>query len=162
MLAQENQKRKAYSRNTFIERFFTLSNSFYQLQRAFIASNFFIHFDNNCRLFIDLNAFKKRELDVEICYVKKDLHNNNFRKYNIQYVLFLFKILSIVESYYWLTKLKISCLIWTIKKTRYLLEIFKYSTIIYINYSITLDNVKQTTLTFLVTNKLNLRLIRVL
>ena len=74
--------------------------------------------------------------------------------------MFLFKILNDVESRYWSIEMKIACLIWIVRKTRHLIKIFKWSTIVYIDHSTTIDIVKHITLSSSIIDKLNLRLVR--
>ena len=56
--------------------------------------------------------------------------------------------------------MKIVCLVWIVRKTRHLIEVFKWSTIVYIDHSTTIDIVKHITLSSSTINKLNLRLVR--
>lgn len=158
--AQSGQKRKAYSRSTLIEQSPGLSNSFYQLQRALTAPNFLVHFDANRRLFLGLDASKERGFGVEVYHVKGNPVGDDFRKSDIQHVLFLSKTLSTAESHYWPTELEVACLVWTIRKTRHLVEACKHPAVIYTDHSATLGIAKQTTLSSSATDKLNLRLIR--
>ena len=61
---------------------------------------------------------------------------------------------------YWLTELEIANIIWVIKKVKYIVKFFTNTTIIYTDYGINIDIIKQTFLTTASTDKLNLRLIR--
>ena len=74
--------------------------------------------------------------------------------------MFLFKVLNDVESRYWSIEMKIACLIWIVRKTRHLIKAFKWSTIVYIDHSATIDIVKHITLSSSTIDKLNLRLVR--
>ena len=53
--------------------------------------------------------------------------------------MFFSKILSSVEAKYWLIELKVACLVWILKKVRYIIESTELLTIIYIDYSVTID-----------------------
>ena len=53
--------------------------------------------------------------------------------------MFLSKVLSSVEAKYWPIKLEITCLMWILKKVRYIVESAELLTIIYIDYSVTID-----------------------
>ena len=156
----ESQKRQTYSRTTSIKDSSILRKSFYQLQRALTISNFLVHYDNTRRLYASIDVFKERDYDVEIYHVKSDSIDDNFKKTNIEHVMFLFKILNDVESRYWSIEMKITCLIWIVKKTRHFIEIFKWSTIVYIDHSTTTSIVKHTTFLSSIIDKLNLRLVR--
>ena len=56
--------------------------------------------------------------------------------------MFLNKILSNIKTKYWPIKLKLTCLIWILKKVRYIIESTELLTIIYIDYSIIIDIVR--------------------
>ena len=75
--------------------------------------------------------------------------------------MFFSKILSSIEAKYWPIKLKIACLVQILKKIRHIIESTELLTIIYIDYSITIDITRQAILLIILTNRLNLRLIRV-
>ena len=53
--------------------------------------------------------------------------------------MFFNKILSSVETKYWLIELEVACLVWILKKVRYIVESTELLTIVYIDYSITID-----------------------
>ena len=71
-------------------------------------------------------------------------------------------MLTSIEIKYWFTKLKIVELMWLIKRIRHMIEIVNVTSqiIIYTNYSIIINIVKQTKLSFNNTNKLNFQLIK--
>ena len=75
-------------------------------------------------------------------------------------IMFLSKVLSSAEAKYWPIKLEVACLVWTLKKVRHIIESAELSTIMYINYSITIDITRQAILLTTSINRLNLRLIR--
>ena len=75
--------------------------------------------------------------------------------------MFFSKILSNIKAKYWFIKLKITYLIQILKKIRHIIQSTELLTIIYINYFITIDITRQTILLTTLTNRLNLRLIRV-
>ena len=72
--------------------------------------------------------------------------------------MFLNKILSPIEERYWSIELKMTTIIWTVKKFRIIIISFDHSTIVYTDHFA--DIVVQTKLTFNFVNKLNLKLIR--
>lgn len=78
---------------------------------------------------------------------------------DIQPILFLSKSLTSAKRNYWLTKLEVACLVWVIKKIRYIVEAVK-KTIVFTNYSITKGIVTANSLTSSNSDKLNLRLVR--
>ena len=76
--------------------------------------------------------------------------------------MFFSKLLISVEKNYWSIELKMTALIWIIKKVKHLIEFSKFSVIIQIDHSTTIDIYKQK----LITNtnffiRSNIRLIRV-
>jgi hypothetical protein len=75
--------------------------------------------------------------------------------------MFLSKILISTKKKYWSTKLKMTNMIWIVKKIRHLIENSRKSlTIIFIDHFVLAEIIKQTFFTSFNTNKLNLRLIR--
>ena len=76
--------------------------------------------------------------------------------------MFFSKILSSVEAKYWPIELEVACLVWILKKIRHIIESAELLTIIYIDYSVTIDIARQATLLIILIDRLNLRLVRVL
>ena len=74
----------------------------------------------------------------------------------IQSILFFSKLLTNAETWYWFTKLKITCMIWTVKKIHHIISKFLIETMIWIDYSIILQILKQTIFSSSFTDKLNL------
>ena len=68
---------------TFIKKLLILRNLYHQLQRSLTTFNFFIHFNNLRRLYINIDVFKKQRFEVEIYHVKNDSIIDDFRKTNI-------------------------------------------------------------------------------
>jgi len=75
-------------------------------------------------------------------------------------ILFLSQLLTDVETHYWPTKLKVTELIWVLKKTRHLIEATEQSTIMYINHTAAVEIEHQFSLNTTAVKKLNLRLVR--
>ena len=96
-------------------------------------------------------------------HVACDSSNNiNVSRLNVQFILFLNKLLNNVEQNYWSTKWKIANIVWIIKRIKHLIDsIKKFSIIVYTNYSTIVSIFKQTTLITFSIDKLNFRLIRV-
>ena len=78
----------------------------------------------------------------------------------IELILFFNRLLNSVETRYWSTKLKLTDIVWMLKKIRHMIKVFQFSTIIYIDYDAALNIAKQTSLFIIFTNKFNLRLIK--
>ena len=153
--------RKSYSfRTKFVEFTFEIE-AFKIIQKSLSISTYLIHFDNKRRLYVDLDFSKKINIESVIYHVAD---NENFLTYSfkrsIQSVMFLSRFLNSVETKYWSTKLKLTDLVWILKKIRHLINFAVKFTIIYINHETSLAIVKQTFLSTSSTNKLNFRLVR--
>ena len=76
--------------------------------------------------------------------------------------MFFSRFLNKIERNYWLTKLKIACFVWIFWKICHLIKASKHDIIIYTDYSIILNIVKQIFLTTFFTDKLNFCLVQIL
>ena len=153
--------RKSYSFRTRFVAFALEIEAFKLIQKALFISTYLIHFDNKRRLYVDLNSNKEMNINDVIYHVtdNEDSLTYSFRK-SIQSIMFLSRLLSSVEIRYWSTKLKLTDLVWILKKIRHLTDFAVKSTIIYTDHETSLAIVKQTSLSTSSTNKLNLRLVR--
>ena len=93
-------KKKIYFKITFVTNFSILRKSFNQLQRFLTIFNFLMHFDHIKRFYASIDAFKKKKYNVEIYHVKKNSIDIDFRKFDIQYIMFFFKIFNDSKSRY--------------------------------------------------------------
>ena len=89
----------------------------------------------------------------------------NDKKYSsrksIELILFLNRLLIDVEIKYWSTELKLTDIIWILKKIRHLIDSFEQrSIVIFTNHDAILRLIKQTNLTIVFIDKFNLRLIK--
>ena len=136
---------------------------FRQLQDVFSISIFLTHFNSNRQFYIDFDVSKRWNFVVMIYHVACDSSNNiNVSRLNVQFILFLSKLLNNVEQNSWSTKLEVTNIVWVIKRMRHLIDsIKKFSIIIYINHSTTVSIFRQITLITFSIDKLNFRLIRV-
>ena len=156
----KSNARKRFNNNICLNIFIDFEIVFYEIiQKKNFKSIFLVYHNKIRQLYVDVNAFHERDFDVTIFHVKND--KKMFIKNDIEFILFLNKIFTLIEIKYWFTKLKIIDLIWLVKKIRYMIKIVVVTSqiIIYIDYSITTNIVKQTKMTFNNTNKLNFRLI---
>ena len=78
----------------------------------------------------------------------------------MQLILFFNKLLTDAEIWYWSTKLKIVCLVWTIKKIHHMINESLADIMIWTDHFITIQIMKQMTLISSFTDKLNLHLVR--
>ena len=136
---------------------------FRQLQNVFSTSIFLIHFNSNRQLYIDFDVLKRWNFVVMIYYVACDSSNSiNVSRLNVQSILFLNKLLNNVEQNYWSTELKVTNIVWIIKRVKHLIDSkWKFSIIIYTIHSTIVSIFKQTTLITFNIDKLNFRLVRV-
>ena len=78
----------------------------------------------------------------------------------MKFILFLSKTLVNTEICYWLTELEVTNLVWLIQKIHHMLKSAEKLTIVYTDYSVTLDIVYQCSLTSTISiDKLNLQLV---
>ena len=136
--------------------------SFNLLQKAIDRASMLIHFDFDRTLWIDLDKSKKREFDVIVFHLKKELINDIISlRTQIESIMFLSRLLTTVEMNYWSIELKMTALIWIVKKIKHLIKSFKYSILIQIDHFATIDICKQkliTSINFFIRS--NIRLIR--
>ncbi len=59
-----------------------------------------MHFDRDRMIYIDINAFKKREFKAIIYYLKKDVNSKKLTRRNVKSILFLNCLLNDAESRY--------------------------------------------------------------
>ncbi len=114
----------------------TKIKSYEHLQNVFNDKNFLRHYNNIKKLFIDVNIFKKRDIEAMIFHVKNDSNEKIiFRRCDIKSIMFLSKIFISTETRSWFTELEITDVIWVIRKVRHLIETFrKQSTVIFTNH----------------------------
>ena len=82
-------------------------------------------------------------------------------RFVIQLVLFLSRLLSLIKTRYWFTKLELVDIIWVLKKIKYLIKLFILIIVIYIDYNTALDIIKQISLITSLIDKLNFKLMRI-
>jgi hypothetical protein len=160
----KDKLRKIFARKTLLNQFIEAKQRFYEhLQQIFSDKKFLHHVDNIRKLFVDVDIFKKRNIETMISHVKKNLEKKiAFNRFDIQSVMFLNKILTNAKIRYWSTKLKMIEIVWIIKKIRHLIEFSRKSfAIIFTNHSALIEIIKQTSFTSSNTNKLNLRLMKI-
>ena len=119
-----------------------------------------MHFNKFWRIYVNLDALKKREFDIYIYHVKNNFEGNDFSKTNVMSILFLFKILNNAESRYWSIELEIADLIWIIRKIKHFIDNSPHIIIVYTDHFVIVDIIKQINLLSSSINKLNLRLIK--
>ena len=137
-------QRKIYTSKMRLTLTFKKEKSFEALQKAIGKSFILIHFDFNRILWIDLNKSKERKFDIMIFHFKKEILDAIVSlQTQIESIIFLNRLLTAIEMNYWSTELKMTALIWVIKKIRHLIESSKFSIIIQIDYSVTMTICRQ-------------------
>ena len=139
--------------------------SFRSFQQLLFQLSFLIYVNIKRQLFINLDVSKKFDIEVMLYYVKKAFFQNLkldifSPKHAIESILFLSRLITSIEFKYWSTKLKITNIIWILKKTKHIVKISSRKIVIYIDYNATFDIATQITLTTIFINKLNLKFIR--
>ena len=154
--------RKIYSKKTMINNFSIEKLKFYRfLQKAFNKTLVLMHFNSNRQFYIDIDVFKRREFETMIYHLKVDVNFDKFKRNDIEFVLFLNRMLNEIEIRYWFTKLKMCDFVWIVRRIRYIIKTIKSIIVIFTNYTINIFNVKQIIMNSNNTNKFNLRLVRV-
>jgi hypothetical protein len=160
----KEKQRRIFVKKKMLKLFIELEiRSYEHFQVVFSKKSFLRHFDELRKLFINVNISKKRDVEVMIFHVKSDSEKNiTFKRTDIESIRFLSKILTSIETRYWSTELKMTDVVWMTRKVRHLIENSKKSsTIIFTDHVALANIVKQTFLTSVNTNKLNLRLVKV-
>ena len=155
-------KKKAYISKTKLLLTFKKENFFNLLQDAISKAFILVHFDLERTLWIDLNESKERRFDIMVFHLKKELINDMISlRTHIEPIMFLSRLLSAAEMNYWPTELKMTALVWIVKKIRHLIESFKFSIVVQIDYSATMNICKQKLITSINSFiRSNIRLVR--
>jgi hypothetical protein len=74
--------------------------SYRLLQKTFNKTFFLIHFNFDCQLYIDIDAFKRREFEAMIYYFKTKTNFDKFKRNDIEFILFLSRMLNDIEFKY--------------------------------------------------------------
>jgi len=162
------QTRKNYLKKTSISNVSEFEKEIFEfIQKIFDDLNFLHHQNLNQCLYIDLNASKWHEFDVMIYHMQNDHDDSLYHivkknQQKIEFIFFLSKLLTNAEIQYWFTELEIACLVWTIKKIYHIINEFLADTVIWTNYFMIIQIIKQMMLISSFMNKLNLCLIRIL
>ena len=116
-------KRKKFTDKTKIQLTHKEVLFFETLQEVISKSSMLYHFIATKTLWIDLDTFKKFEIDVIVFHVKNDVIINKWpSRTQILSVMFLSRQLTSAELNYWFTELETFGLVWTIKKIRHLVQ----------------------------------------
>ena len=96
-------------------------NTFNTLQVDFTEPSFLAYFQSNYKLYINLNASKEKGIGAIVYHIKGDsIVSDNIKRGKIKPILFFSRMLSAAKLKYWFTEFKVTGLIQTIKKVRYI------------------------------------------
>ncbi|SLM33512.1 reverse partial [Lasallia pustulata] len=154
------QGQKMYTRKTTLTPTETEKEAFKFLQKSFDKPTFLTFFDRQRQLYIDIDGSKQWGFGIMVYHIKGDPGGNDFPRKSIQPVMFLSKLLNDAERNYWPTELEVAALVWTLRKTRHLVESCTKPAIVFTDHSATTSIAKQTTLSSSSMDKVNLRLVR--
>ena len=96
-----------------------------------------------------------------IYHLKADVNLDKFKRSDIEFILFLSRMLSEIETRYWSTELKMCDFVWIVRRIRHMIETIKNITMMFTDHAVNIFIVKQITMNSSNTNKLNLRFVRV-
>ena len=93
--------RKIYSKKTVINHFLVEELESYRLlQKNFSKASFLVYFSSNRQLYINIDVFKRREFEAMIYHLKVDVNFDKFKRNDIEFILFLSRMLSEIETRY--------------------------------------------------------------
>ena len=153
--------RKIYFKKIVLNNFSTKELKSYKLlQKTFNRTFFLIHFNSKRTLYINIDVFKRREFDAMIYHFKFDADFVKSKRFDIESILFLSRMLNETKTKYWSIELKMCDLMWIVRRVRYMIETTKQIIVIFIDHVINTFISKQTIMNSNNIDKLNLRLIR--
>ena len=163
MKFRNDVKRKTYTSKTKLLLTSKKKKSFKALQKALSNVFILIHFNFKKVLWIDLNEFKEHEFEIMIFHFRNEIAQNKiFQRTQIEFIMFLSRLSTSAKMNYWSIELKMTILIWIVKKMRHLIKFSKFSIMIQIDHSVTVKICKQkliTTTNLFIRN--NIRFVRV-
>ena len=160
-------KKKSFLRKTRLVNSTSKKLIFFETLQILLSKSFYlIYSNNNKKLYANLNINKKFDLNVMTYHVKSFVFVNwddkkYFSRRFIELILFLNCLLTFVKTRYWFIELKLTNIMWILRKIRHIVELLQQkSFIIFTNHDVVLNITKQTFFIISSTNKLNLRLIK--
>ncbi|KAJ5752832.1 hypothetical protein N7520_008426 [Penicillium odoratum] len=158
--------RRAWSNRSVIDRPSNAElEAFTALQNEFRKPKCLVHHDQSKQLYIDIDASKEGGFGAMVYHVEDDFQHDLAKPPpppRIRPILFLSRLLTGAETRYWPTELEVACLVWTLRKTRHMVEAAPrhLPTVVYTDHKstmviATIDNLRSTSV-----ENLNLRLVR--
>ena len=152
--------RAHFTSTSVVEPTSELVDAFNALQSGFAKPSMLHHFDRTRPLYIHLDASIQRGFGIMIAHVEGDAISSNPPRTKTQPILFLSKTLSTAERRYWPTELEVACLVWTIKRMRWMVEACDKPVVVLTDHAATTAIATQTPLSSSSVDKLNNRLTR--
>ena len=108
----KNNAQRQHAHHTDIEKSISEKiHAFHTLQKLFVKLIFLCHFDSECHLYINVNAFKQYSFSTVIYHINSDSDDTEFLCQKIQSILFLNKLLTSAKQNYRFMKIKTAELI---------------------------------------------------
>ena len=108
----KSRQRKVYFASIVLQQSFAFELKFYrQLQKTFNKASLLIHHDFTRVIYIDVDAFKRRDFGVIIYHLKNDANSNQFKRTDIEFIMFLSRMLTFAEKRYWFIEFEITGLV---------------------------------------------------
>ncbi|RMJ21267.1 Integrase core domain-containing protein, partial [Aspergillus sp. HF37] len=159
------RSRKAFTERKLLEQPSSAElQAFQTIQQEFARPLFLHHFDESKQLYIDIDSSKVHGHGAILYHVNAEHPDKRHPppRAAVQPILFLSRSLTAAETRYWPTELEVSCLVWTLRKVRHLIQScpVHLPTVIYTDHAATVGLSRQRTLQSESTENLNLRLVR--
>ena len=139
--------RKIYLKKTMINNFSIEKLKSYRfLQKTFNKTSFLMHFNSNRQFYINIDVFKRREFETIIYHFKINVIFDKFKRNDIEFILFLNRMLNEIEIKYWFIELKMCDFVWIVRRIQHMIETIKNIIVIFTNYAINISIVKQITM----------------
>ena len=157
---RDNAHKRATDRTEVLESTLSELSAFHLLQCVFTEFKILTHFSLKQQLYVDLNALKKWGFETHIYHIKVDVEMKaTSESKSMESILFLSWLLINAEIKYWSTELKVTDLVWVVKKIRHMIEAAELPIIVYTDHSVTVFIICQTFMNTTLMKKLNLQLI---
>ena len=157
----KKRQRKMYSIKIVLKKFFESELKIYrQLQKVFRKIILLIHHDFTRVTYINVDVFKRRDFDVVIYHLKFETNFNHLKHEKIESIFFFSRMLTSIEKRYWSTKLKMTKLIWIVRRVRHFIKVSQHDIVVFTDHVVNASIAKQIILSFSNIDKLNFRLMR--
>ena len=152
-----SKERLAFTQKSIINLTSDEIEAFEAIQEYFHQETMLVHFDPARCFYIDLDTSGLR-FGVVAYHLWGETRTEKTCIADIQPILFLSRLLNTTEKNYWLTELKVACLVWSVKKLRHYIESVS-KTVVFTDHRATPGIASQTMLQSVNSDKLNKRLI---